>query len=126
MSKRDSNGAGSSRERGRTGQPLPSGPSAAARAPTETIGGLLTGIATSLNEALRMFQYADKRLWDPTGDEYEQVRALEEALVEARRDFVEMGRLVGGGLYYEGDRRGEFLPHSKISIPTGILTEKHS
>lgn len=54
-----------------------------------------------------MFQYADKRLWDPTGDEYEQIRALEETLVEAKRDFVEMGRLVGGGLYYEGDRRGE-------------------
>jgi hypothetical protein len=54
-----------------------------------------------------MFQYADKRLWEENGDEYEQVQELETTLVEARLDFVEMGKLVGGGLYYESDTRSK-------------------
>jgi hypothetical protein len=70
----------------------------------------LTAIAKSLTEALRIFRYADKRLWEENGDEYEQLHELETTLVEAKRDFLEMGKLVGGGLYYESDRRSE-LPH---------------
>jgi hypothetical protein len=54
-----------------------------------------------------MFQYADKRLWEQNGDEYEQIQELETTLVEARRDFIGMGKLVGGGLYYESDTRSE-------------------
>lgn len=60
-----------------------------------------------------MFQYADKRLWEENGDEYEQIQELEMTLVEAKRDFIEMGKLVGGGLYYESDRRSELLSLSK-------------
>lgn len=113
MSKRNSSGGAPSRDisRGRTGQPEPTPvPATARRSPSpkkDTIGTHLTAIANSLNEALRVFQYADKRFWDPEGDEYEQIRALEETVAQARRDFIEMGKLVGGVPYYEGDRRGE-------------------
>lgn len=71
----------------------------------ETVGSLLAGIATSLTESLRILMFADKRQWGP--DEFEQVRALEEALDDAKKDFQEMAPLVHGQFYYQNDRTGE-------------------
>ncbi|CAK7215746.1 hypothetical protein SCUCBS95973_002582 [Sporothrix curviconia] len=73
----------------------------------DTVGSLLAGIATALQDALRILMFADKRGWGP--DEFEQVRAVEEALDEAKRDFQTMGPLVNGQFYYENDRRAESL-----------------
>ena len=70
----------------------------------ETVGSLLAEIATSLHESLRLLMFADKRGWGP--DEFEQVRALEESLDEAKKDFQELSPLVNGQYYYENDRRG--------------------
>lgn len=103
---------GPSQDRGRTRHSLPPSqpdPPPQPRPPSDTIGTYLTAIAKALTEALRMFQYADKRLWEENGDEYEQIQELEMTLVEAKRDFIEMGKLVGGGLYYESDRRIDTL-----------------
>ncbi len=72
-----------------------------------TVGSLLAGIATALTEALRILMFADKRQWGP--DEFEQIRALEEALDDAKKDFQEMAPLVHGQFYYEGDRTRAFL-----------------
>ena len=71
-----------------------------------TVGSLLAGIAASLSEALRIFKFADKRQWGP--DENEQMRALEEALDDAKKDFQEMAPLVNGQFYYQNDRTGMF------------------
>ncbi|KAL1840724.1 hypothetical protein VTJ49DRAFT_164 [Mycothermus thermophilus] len=73
----------------------------------ETVGTLLAAIATCMNEALRILMFADKRHWGP--DEFEQTRALEDALDEAKKDFQEMGPLVGGRWYYEHDRTPDSL-----------------
>ncbi len=82
----------------------------------DTVGSLLANIATSLQDGLRILMFADKRGWGP--DEFEQVRALEEALDEAKKDFQDMAPLVNGQLYYEKDRRSTcacttclFTPH---------------
>lgn len=69
----------------------------------DTVGSLLAEIATILADALRMLIFADKRHWD--SDEFEQVRALEEVLDEAKADFQELGPLLKGSFYYENDRR---------------------
>ncbi|CAK7264535.1 hypothetical protein SEPCBS119000_001046 [Sporothrix epigloea] len=74
---------------------------------SSTVGGLLAGIATALQDTLRILLFADKRGWGP--DEFEQVRAVEEALDEAKRDFQAFGPLVNGQFYYENDRRPESL-----------------
>lgn len=74
----------------------------------ETVGSLLAEIATALQDGLRILMFADKRGWGP--DEFEQVRAVEEALDEAKRDFQAMAPLVNGQFYYENDRRREFRP----------------
>jgi len=70
----------------------------------DTVGSLLASIATSLTEALRILMFADKRQWGP--DEFEQIRVLEEALDEAKKDFQEMAPLVHGQFYYQNDRTG--------------------
>ncbi|KJR86737.1 uncharacterized protein SPSK_02339 [Sporothrix schenckii 1099-18] len=75
--------------------------------PTETVGSLLAAIATALQDVLRILMFADKRGWGP--DEFEQVRAVEEALDEAKRDFQAMAPLVNGQFYYENDRKPESL-----------------
>ncbi|CAK7220262.1 hypothetical protein SBRCBS47491_004128 [Sporothrix bragantina] len=80
---------------------------AASRFDSDTVGELLAGIATALQDALRILMFADKRGWGP--DEFEQVRAVEDALDEAKRDFQAMGPLVNGQFYYENDRRVESL-----------------
>ncbi|KAK0727978.1 hypothetical protein B0T26DRAFT_637839 [Lasiosphaeria miniovina] len=68
----------------------------------DTVGSLLASIATCLTEALRILMFADKRQWGP--DEFEQIRALEEALDEAKEDYQEMSPLVHGQFYYQNDR----------------------
>jgi hypothetical protein len=70
--------------------------------PPQTVGTLLAAIATCMTDALRLLMFADKRQWGP--DEFEQTRALEDALDEARKDFQEMAPLVHGQFYYENDR----------------------
>ncbi len=70
---------------------------------SDTVGSVLAAIATSLDEALRIFSFADKRQWGP--DEFEQFRAIEEALDDAKKDFQEMAPLVNGPDYYANDRR---------------------
>ncbi|KAK7700870.1 hypothetical protein SLS64_010721 [Diaporthe eres] len=73
----------------------------------ESVGSLLAAIANSINDALRLLMFADKAHWGP--DEFEQVRALEHTLDEAKKDFQEMGPLLKGSVYYENDRRLESL-----------------
>ncbi|KAK4453306.1 hypothetical protein QBC34DRAFT_292193 [Podospora aff. communis PSN243] len=68
----------------------------------DTVGALLAVIATSLTESLRILMFADKRQWGP--DEFEQLRALEAALDDAKKDFQEMAPLVKGQFYYQNDR----------------------
>lgn len=69
----------------------------------DTVGSLLAEVANVLADTLRMLIFADKRLWG--SDEFEQVRALEDALDEAKGDFQELGPLLKGSFYYENDRR---------------------
>ncbi len=72
----------------------------------DTVGSLLAIIANSIQDALRTLMFADKRAWGPP--EFEQLRLLEEALDEAKRDFQELPALVNGRFYYENDRKGMF------------------
>jgi hypothetical protein len=69
----------------------------------ESVGTLLADIANLLVQGLRIFALADKRHWRQ--DEYEQVRALEEALNDAKSDFQELCPLVNGQAQYEHDRK---------------------
>ncbi|KAK4143792.1 uncharacterized protein C8A04DRAFT_12040 [Dichotomopilus funicola] len=73
----------------------------------QTVGTLLAAIANCLTDALRIFTFADKQQWGP--DEFEQVRALEATLNEAKKDFQEMAPLVHGSFYYENDRTPDSL-----------------
>ncbi|KAM7204172.1 hypothetical protein V8F33_001807 [Rhypophila sp. PSN 637] len=73
----------------------------------DTVGSSLANIATLLNDSLRILRFADKRQWGP--DEFEQVRALEEALDEAKKDYQELSPLVNGEFYYQNDRTIETL-----------------
>ncbi|KAK8100333.1 hypothetical protein PG999_010707 [Apiospora kogelbergensis] len=73
----------------------------------ETVGSLLAVIANSINDALRIMMFADKRAWGP--DEFEQLRLLEDLLDEAKRDFQELPLLVKGQFYYEHNRKPESL-----------------
>ncbi|KAI5865547.1 hypothetical protein GGS23DRAFT_432623 [Durotheca rogersii] len=78
----------------------------------ETVGSLLAVIANSLNDGLRIMMFADKKAWGP--DEFEQLRLLEEALDEAKKDFQELPDLVNGRFYYENDRIEESLEDLRI------------
>lgn len=71
----------------------------------DTVGTLLAAIANLLHESLQLLARSDSSLWGR--DEHEQVRALEEALDEAKKDFQELSPLVKGQLYYQNDRRRE-------------------
>ncbi|KAH9901963.1 hypothetical protein F4778DRAFT_771185 [Xylariomycetidae sp. FL2044] len=73
----------------------------------ETVGSLLAVIANSINDAIRIMIFADKRAWGP--DEFEQLRLLEETLDDAKRDFQELPMLVNGRFYYENDRNADTL-----------------
>lgn len=85
---------------------------------SDTVGYLLAGIAMALNDGLRIMHFADKRGWGP--DEFEQVRALDEALDEAKADFQAMGPLVNGQFFYESDRTREcfFIYHYSSLSPS--------
>lgn len=74
----------------------------------DTVGTLLAAIANLLHESLQLLGQSDSSLWGP--DEHEQVRALDEALDEAKKDFQELSPLVKGQLYYQNDRRRESPP----------------
>ena len=75
---------------------------------SQTVGTLLAAIATCMTDALRILVLADdKSQWGP--DEFEQIRLLEEALDEAKKDFQELAPLVHGRFYYENDRTGGFF-----------------
>ncbi|CAN8096057.1 unnamed protein product [Discula destructiva] len=78
----------------------------------DTVGTLLAEIANVLADSLRVLMFADKRHWD--SDEFEQVRALEGALDEAKADFQELGPLLKGSFYYENDRRLESLDELRM------------
>lgn len=73
----------------------------------DTVGSLLKDIAVYLTESLHGLRLADKRHWGP--DEFEQIRALEDALDDAKADFQELGVLVNGQFYYEGDRTRKYM-----------------
>lgn len=93
----------------------------------DTVGSLLADIANAINDALRMLMFADKRHW--SSDEFEQVRALEDALDEAKKDFQEMGPLLKGSFYYENDRRRTsypdlFPPASGLQVNRTSLSHK--
>ena len=85
----------------------------------DSVGTLLANIATSLNDALRIFTLADKRQWGP--DEYDQFRALQDALDEAKKDFQEMGPLVNGQFYYENDRRCKSATQPPPKSPNALI-----
>ncbi|KAI1754527.1 hypothetical protein F4782DRAFT_492869 [Xylaria castorea] len=73
----------------------------------DTVGSLLAIIANSVQDALRILMFADKRAWG--SPEFEQLRLLEETLDEAKRDFQELPALVNGRFYYENDRKPDSL-----------------
>ncbi|KAK3326258.1 hypothetical protein B0H66DRAFT_153079 [Apodospora peruviana] len=73
----------------------------------DTVGALLADIATFLSDSLRILMLADKRQWGP--DEFEQCRALEEALDDAKKDYQELAPLVNGQFYYQNDRTAESI-----------------
>jgi hypothetical protein len=77
-------------------------PDSSPAATADSVGSLLAEIANLIADALRIFSFTDKRHWGQ--DEHEQVRALEEVLDEARKDFQELSPLVNGQIYYENDR----------------------
>lgn len=79
---------------------------------SDTVGLLLGGIATALSNGLRILHFADKRGWGP--DEFEQVRALDETLDEAKADFQTMAPLVNGQFFYESDRTSKSLEELRI------------
>ncbi|ROW02803.1 hypothetical protein VSDG_01808 [Cytospora chrysosperma] len=84
----------------------------------DTVGTLLAAIANAINDSLRLLMFADKTHWGP--DEFEQVRALEDALDEAKEDFQQLGPLLKGSLYYENDRRPESIQELR-SLRAGFL-----
>ena len=71
----------------------------------DSVGSLLAAVADRTAEGLRILGFSDKRQWGP--DEHEQVRALEELLDEARKDFQELSPLLNGQFNYEHDRTRE-------------------
>jgi len=79
----------------------------------DAVGALLANIATLLSDSLRILMFADKRQWGP--DEFEQIRALEEALDDAKKDYQELAPLVNGEFYYQNDRTSE-LSLSALSV----------
>lgn len=70
---------------------------------SDSVGTLLAAIANLVVEGLRILSLSDKRQWGQ--DEYEQVRALEQVLDEAKKDFQDLSPLVNGQVYYENDRK---------------------
>ncbi|KAI1169202.1 hypothetical protein F5B18DRAFT_594426 [Nemania serpens] len=73
----------------------------------DTVGSLLAVIASSIQDALRILMFADKRAWG--SPEFEQLRLLEETLDEAKRDFQELPAFINGRFYYENDQQADSL-----------------
>ncbi|KJZ71861.1 hypothetical protein HIM_08706 [Hirsutella minnesotensis 3608] len=73
----------------------------------DSVGSLLADIANLLSDGRRILGLADKRHWGQ--DEHEQLRALDEALDEAKKDFQELAPLVHGQSHYEHDRKHESI-----------------
>jgi len=82
----------------------------------DSVGTLLADIANLLSDGLRILSLADKRHWGP--DEHEQLRALEQALDEAKKDFQELAPLVNGQSYYQRDRKRAYFFPSTPSNPS--------
>lgn len=80
----------------------------------ESVGTVLAEIANLITDGLRIFSLSDKRHWGP--DEYEQVRALEDALNQAKKDFQALCPLVNGQAQYEHDRK---CRHTEIGLAEG-------
>ncbi|KAI1819528.1 hypothetical protein F4861DRAFT_526731 [Xylaria intraflava] len=76
-------------------------------ATVDTVGSLLAIIAYSLQDALRILLFADKRAWGSL--EFQQLRLLEETLEDAKQDFQELPALINGGFYYQNDRKADSL-----------------
>lgn len=81
----------------------------------DTVGTLLAAIANLLHEGILLLNQTDKTLWG--ADEHEQLRALEDALDEAKKDFQELSPLVRGQLYYQNDRTSESRTPARSSLP---------
>lgn len=90
--------------------------------PVDSVGSLLAAVAELTADGLRILSFADKRQWGP--DEHEQLRALEELLDEARKDFQELSPLLNGQFNYEHDRTREFSPlkEGQCVDPALVLT----
>jgi hypothetical protein len=83
----------------------------------DSVGSLLAEIANFLVDGVRILSLSDKRHWGP--DEHEQLRALEDALDEAKKDFQGLAPLVNGQSHYENDRSRTLasLPYSPTQPP---------
>ncbi|KUI71659.1 hypothetical protein VM1G_06983 [Cytospora mali] len=86
---------------------------------SDTVGSLLADIANAISNSLHTLMLADQTHWGP--DEFEQVRALELALDEAKEDFQQLGPLLKGSFYYENDRRPESIQELR-SLRTDFTT----
>ncbi|CAH0005396.1 unnamed protein product [Clonostachys byssicola] len=73
----------------------------------DSVGSLLAEIANFLVDGVRILSLSDRRHWGP--DEHEQLRALEDALDEAKKDFQGLAPLVNGQSHYENDRSHDSL-----------------
>lgn len=81
----------------------------------DTVGSLLADIANFITDSLRILDGSDKSQWGP--DEHEQLRRLEHALDEARKDFQELSPFLDGQRYYMNDRRREFIIDYTLALP---------
>lgn len=79
---------------------------------SDTVGSLLAAIANAITDTISTLRFADKTHWGP--DEFEQLRALDDALDEAKEDFQQLGPLLKGSFYYENDRKRMFNPFSSL------------
>lgn len=80
----------------------------------DSVGTLLADIANLISDGRRILGLADKRHWGL--DEHEQLRALDEVLDDARKDFQELSPLVHGSSYYQHDRRRTSLPLEPLVV----------
>ncbi|KAL2760842.1 hypothetical protein ACRALDRAFT_2039387 [Sodiomyces alcalophilus JCM 7366] len=78
----------------------------------DTVGSLLADIANSITDSLRILDGSDKSQWGP--DEHEQLRRLEHALDEARKDFQELSPFLDGQHYYMNDRRPQSIEELRL------------
>lgn len=84
----------------------------------DTVGSLLAVIASSIQDALRILMFADKRAWG--SPEFEQLRLLEETLDEAKRDFQELPAFINGRFYYENDQQGMCYSIALLSLDENL------